>query len=64
MTREGDRRRLEEDVSWFLAAGGKIERVPFGVSGERPLDTRRTLSKVVRGRGWTDGGGTVTRRRD
>ena len=56
-SREAARRRLEEDLSWYLADGGKVTRIPSGVSGERPLDARRTLSKVVRGRGRRQNGG-------
>ena len=65
-SREAQRRRIAEDVSWFIAAGGKIERVPFGVSGQdlTSISGRRALRHTMaRKGGWFDGGGTVSRRR-
>lgn len=48
-SRKAERERIARAVAEFRKGGGSIERVPFGVSGERPVSPRRALSIRLRG---------------
>ena len=50
---EGARRRqeeLDEMIKEFLAKGGKIERIPTGMTGEQYREMKAGITKTKRGR--------------
>jgi len=50
---EGARRRqeeLDEMIKEFLAKGGKIERIPTGMTGEQYREMKEGIAKKKKGR--------------